>query len=101
MYSPIIYIFFIHNFQDEYKDEKPENSSNNTGTPKSNNEPNQPSIAEPQQQDASLNLIDTSCLESEQAEGNAGILSDLAGLRLDSDAPAFGVFMPSQLLQVC
>ncbi|CAB3247734.1 unnamed protein product [Arctia plantaginis] len=87
-------------FQDEYKDEKPENSTNNTGIPKSNNESkNQPSIEELQQQDASLNLIDTSCLEPEQAQGNSGILSDLAGLRLDCDDPAFGAFMPSQLLQ--
>lgn len=88
-------------FQDEYKDNNPD-TSKSSEQPKTDNEAeNQPSI-EKHKPSTSVNLIDTSCLESEQASGNTGILSDLAGLRLDGgDMPAnFGSFMPSQLLQV-
>ncbi|KAL0822331.1 hypothetical protein ABMA28_004430 [Loxostege sticticalis] len=87
-------------FQDEYKDEnvnKAKTASNEVGK---DNEKNHPSNASKEEPSSSVNLIDTSCLEPAPSGESSGILSDLAGLRLDSDMPAnFGSFMPSQLLQ--
>uniref|UniRef100_A0A2A4JQ54 AH domain-containing protein n=1 Tax=Heliothis virescens TaxID=7102 RepID=A0A2A4JQ54_HELVI len=92
-------------FQDEFKDENPENSSkpkSQNEKPKTDNEEEkQPSSEKEAKPSTSLNLIDTSYLESELNSGNAGILSELAGLQLDcGDAQGdFGTFLPSQLLQ--
>ncbi|XP_075979073.1 islet cell autoantigen 1-like protein [Anticarsia gemmatalis] len=86
-------------FQDEYKDDNPNNGIKENNQPKNDNEnEKQPSNDKEEKPGTSLNLIDTGCVDSEQT---SDVLSDLAGLRLDcGDMPAnFGSFMPSQLLQ--
>lgn len=90
--------FFL---QEEYKD-KPEETQNAKLEPsQNNNEQTPPSKDSTNKQEAAVNLIDTSCFETEAREGSS-VISDLAGLRLDcGDMPAtFGSFLPSKLLQV-
>lgn len=85
-------------FQDEFKDDNPETSEK----PKTDNENDkEPSNERDAKPSTSVNLIDTSYLESESSSGNAGILSELAGLQLDcgDGQGGVGTFLPSQLLQ--
>ncbi|XP_063828304.1 islet cell autoantigen 1 [Ostrinia nubilalis] len=86
-------------FQEEYKDDNVDKTKpNNEVSKEAENQP--PSTASKEEPSTAVNLIDTSCLEPEMSRESSGILSDLAGLRLDADMPAnFGSFMPSQLLQ--
>lgn len=85
-------------FQDEFKDDNPETSEKSKTDNENDKQPSNERDAKPS---TSLNLIDTSYLESESSSGNAGILSELAGLQLDcGDGQGdFGTFLPSQLLQ--
>lgn len=87
------------NFQDEFKDDNPETCEKSKTDNENDKQPSNERDAKPS---TSLNLIDTSYLESESSSGNAGILSELAGLQLDCGEGQgdFGTFLPSQLLQV-
>lgn len=86
--------------QDEFKDESPvpttsEAKPESLLSDKAENDKTADKLEK--QEPNFVNLID----DLENTSLDAGICSDLAGLRMDSDMPAnFGSFMPSQLLQV-
>ncbi|XP_026746522.1 islet cell autoantigen 1 [Trichoplusia ni] len=92
-------------FQDEFKDDNPEKSTEPKPTsenPKTDNENEQPSNSKETKPNTSVNLIDTSCLEGEASNsGNTGTMSELAGLRMDCGEMQndFETFLPSQLLE--
>ncbi|CAH0761349.1 unnamed protein product [Diatraea saccharalis] len=84
-------------FQDEYKDDKDKDRQ-----PLDNDKKQLPSSENIQNPSTSINLIDTTSLESEPSGNSSSIVSDLAGLQLHSEdlSANFESFMPSQLLQV-
>lgn len=92
----------FHFLQDDYKD-KPEGNKKLKQDPSQDNNEQSPLSKENnnEQEASAVNLIDTSCFESEAGEGSS-VISDLAGLSLEcGDIPApFGSFLPSQLLKV-
>ncbi|CAG9794024.1 unnamed protein product [Diatraea saccharalis] len=83
-------------FQDEYKDDKDKDRQ-----PLDNDKKQLPSSENIQNPSTSINLIDTTSLESEPSGNSSSIVSDLAGLQLHSEdlSANFESFMPSQLLQ--
>lgn len=88
--------------QDEYKDKPEENQKLKSNSSQNYNEQSPlPKENSSKQEASTVNLIDTSFLETETGEGS-GVISDLAGLSLEcGDMPAsFGSFLPSQLLKV-
>lgn len=90
-----------HFFQDEYKDESVDKTNTEAKEASKDTERQPPSSDSKDEASTSVNLIDTSNVDAGPLAECSGILSDLAGLRLDGDLPAnFGSFMPSHLLQV-
>ncbi|XP_026762617.1 islet cell autoantigen 1 [Galleria mellonella] len=88
-------------FQDEYKDDNNHDKKIEKNTEINNDNDKQPPSTSNATDTSISTLIDTGCIESENTGEIPGVISDLAGLRLDcGDMPTnFSSFMPSQLLQ--